>query len=101
MPELPALLAFIGTALLLMLVPGPAVIFVITRSIQQGRKAGLVSVLGIGSGDVVNAVITALGLGSLTGLIFPGLFNCQIPGGRLSGLPRHSHYSGTFRTKSS
>ena len=65
MPELTTLLAFVGTALLLMLIPGPAVIYVITRSIQQGRKAGLVSVLGVGLGDAVNAVITALGLGAL------------------------------------
>ncbi len=45
---------FAAAALVLLLVPGPAVLYVVTRSIHQGRRAGLVSVLGIHLGTLVS-----------------------------------------------
>jgi len=41
------LLLFTGAAIVLLLIPGPAVLYIVGRSVAQGRKAGLVSVLGI------------------------------------------------------
>ncbi len=62
MPTVSTLLLFAGASLLLLVLPGPAVIYVVTRSVEQGRRAGLVSVLGLELGTFVYALTTALGI---------------------------------------
>ena len=47
MPTLPTLLTFAVAATLLIIVPGPNVIYIITRGIDQGRRAAVVSALGV------------------------------------------------------
>jgi threonine/homoserine/homoserine lactone efflux protein len=66
MPDGSTLLLFAASSLALLAVPGPAVIYVVTRSLDQGRAAGLVSVLGIETGTFAYALAAAAGL---TGLI--------------------------------
>ncbi|MBW8808292.1 MAG: LysE family translocator, partial [Lysobacter sp.] len=44
--ELSALLAFAGLALVMVLTPGPNMVYLVSRSICQGRKAGLTSLAG-------------------------------------------------------
>jgi threonine/homoserine/homoserine lactone efflux protein len=56
---------FVLTALALLAIPGPAVLYVVSRSIDQGRSAGLSSVLGITTGTVVHVTLAAVGLSSL------------------------------------
>ena len=56
---------FAVAALALLLVPGPAVLYVVTRSIHQGRRAGLVSVLGIHLGTLVHITAATVGLSAL------------------------------------
>jgi len=56
---------FIGAAIALLLTPGPAVLYIVTRSVEQGRAAGLVSVVGICSGTLVHVVAATLGLSAL------------------------------------
>jgi threonine/homoserine/homoserine lactone efflux protein len=56
---------FILTALALLAIPGPAVLYVVSRSIDQGRSAGLASVAGITTGTVVHVTLAAVGLSSL------------------------------------
>src|SRR5215831_19343314 len=56
---------FVGAAIALLLTPGPAVLYIVTRSIEQGRAAGLVSVLGICTGTLVHVVAATLGLSAL------------------------------------
>jgi threonine/homoserine/homoserine lactone efflux protein len=56
---------FVLTALALLVIPGPAVLYVVSRSIDQGRSAGLSSVLGITSGTVVHVTLASVGLSSL------------------------------------
>ena len=56
---------FLGATLALTLTPGPAVLFIVARSVGQGRRAGLLSVLGVGLGNSVHAAATALGLAAL------------------------------------
>jgi threonine/homoserine/homoserine lactone efflux protein len=65
-PDGSTLLLFAGASLALLAVPGPAVIYVVTRSVDQGRAAGLVSVLGVETGTFAYALAAAAGL---TGLI--------------------------------
>src|SRR5919109_4611949 len=66
MPDGSTLLVFAGASLALLAVPGPAVVYVVTRSLDQGRAAGLVSVLGVETGTFAYAFAAAAGL---TGLI--------------------------------
>jgi threonine/homoserine/homoserine lactone efflux protein len=49
----------------LLLVPGPAVLYIVTRSIHQGRRAGLASVLGIHFGTLVHIAAATAGLSAL------------------------------------
>jgi threonine/homoserine/homoserine lactone efflux protein len=56
---------FVGAALALLLIPGPAVLYIVARSIQQGRRAGLVSVLGIHLGTLVHVAAATVGLSAL------------------------------------
>ena len=56
---------FIAASLVLLLTPGPAVLYIVARSVQQGRTAGLVSVLGIHLGTLVHITAAAIGLSAL------------------------------------
>ena len=53
---------FLAAALVLTVTPGPAVLYIVTRSISQGRAAGIVSCLGVASGGLVHVLAAALGL---------------------------------------
>lgn len=64
-PDLATLTLFIGAAVLLLVVPGPVVVFVIARSLDQGRTAGLVSVLGVHLASIVHVAAAAVGLSAL------------------------------------
>jgi len=59
------LLLFAGAALVLLLIPGPAVLYIVARSVAQGRTAGLVSVLGIHAATFIHVLAAALGLSVL------------------------------------
>lgn len=65
MIETSALVVFMTAALVLLLTPGPAVLFIVARSLEQGRTAGVVSALGIGLAALVHVVVAALGLSAL------------------------------------
>ncbi|MEX1125792.1 MAG: LysE family translocator [Acidimicrobiia bacterium] len=65
MPQSSTLLVFLGATLLLLVVPGPAVLYIVTRSVTQGRRAGLVSVLGIHLGSLVHIAAAVAGLSAL------------------------------------
>src|SRR5260370_38689776 len=58
-------LLFGSAALVLLAIPGPAVLYVTSRSIGQGKSAGLVSALGIGVGTLVHIAAAAVGLSAL------------------------------------
>jgi threonine/homoserine/homoserine lactone efflux protein len=64
-PPWPTLSAFILASLVLTLTPGPGVFYIVSRSLVQGRRSGLISVLGIALGNLGNAVASALGLAAL------------------------------------
>jgi threonine/homoserine/homoserine lactone efflux protein len=64
-PDTAGLAVFVVAALALLVVPGPAVVYVVARSIHQGRRAGLASVLGIHVGTLVHIAAATLGLSAL------------------------------------
>ncbi len=65
MPAIENLGLFVGSALALLLIPGPAVLYIFTRSLEQGRLAGFVSILGIHAATLVHVIIAALGLSAV------------------------------------
>ncbi|GAA2903431.1 LysE family translocator [Nonomuraea rubra] len=65
MPDISTLAVFCAATLGLLLVPGPAVLYIVTRSVSQGRAAGLISVLGIHTGSIVHIAAAALGISAL------------------------------------
>jgi len=65
MPEPTTLLLFAGAALALLVVPGPSVVYIVTRGIHQGRAAALVSVLGVTTATLVHTVFAAAGLSAI------------------------------------
>lgn len=65
MPALPTLIAFALIALGMVLTPGPNMIYLISRSISQGRVAGLISLAGVALGFVFYMVCAAFGITAL------------------------------------
>ncbi len=65
MPGSAPIAVFIVAALALNISPGPDMLYVISRSLEQGRKAGIISALGIGAGTLVYTFVTAIGLSAI------------------------------------
>ena len=65
MPDPATLLVFGAAALALIVVPGPAVLYIVSQSIDRGRLAGFVSALGIAVGALVHVCAAAVGLSSI------------------------------------
>jgi threonine/homoserine/homoserine lactone efflux protein len=65
MPEKEAFLAFLIAAFALNIAPGPDMLYVIGRSVGQGRKAGIVSSLGVFVGCWVHILAAAFGIAAL------------------------------------
>ena len=63
--SLPNLSIFLLAALILLLTPGPAVLYIVARSLDQGRLAGFVSVLSIEVGNFVHVLAATLGLSAI------------------------------------
>lgn len=65
MPSFASLLVFSGATLVLLVVPGPAVTYIVSRTVAQGRRAGLLSVAGIHLGTMVHVVAALVGLSAV------------------------------------
>lgn len=65
MPEKTAFLTFLLAALMLNIAPGPDMLYVIGRSVGQGRKAGIVSSLGVFVGCWIHILAAAFGIAAL------------------------------------
>jgi threonine/homoserine/homoserine lactone efflux protein len=65
MPHGATLLAFAAAALVLLLIPGPAVLYIVSQSVEHGRRAGLVATLGVHAGTMVHITAAALGLSAI------------------------------------
>ncbi len=59
------LVVFVATALAILVTPGPAVVYIVAQSIDQGRRAGMASVLGIEVGSLCYVALAAFGLSAL------------------------------------
>lgn len=65
LPSASSISVFAVAGFLLLITPGPAVLYIVARSVEQGRLAGVVSVLGITTGTFVHVAAAAVGLSAL------------------------------------
>ncbi|UDM51444.1 LysE family translocator [Cupriavidus sp. MP-37] len=65
LPPWPLLTAFVVASLALAITPGPAVVYIVTRTLAQGRQAGLASIGAVALGNLGNAIGASLGLAVL------------------------------------
>ena len=80
MPNATRLGIFVAVTTVLLVTPGPAVLYVATRSVLNGRATGLVSAVGVGMGDLVHAVLGALGLSALIAASATGFLVVKVLG---------------------
>ena len=65
MPSASVIAAFAATAIVLLLIPGPAVLYIVNRSVSDGRTAGLAAASGLALGNLVHALAAAAGLSAV------------------------------------
>jgi threonine/homoserine/homoserine lactone efflux protein len=65
MPTAGTLIAFSLAALVLIVVPGPNIIYIVARGVEQGRQAAVFSALGVETGSLVHIGAAAIGLSAL------------------------------------
>lgn len=65
MPDMATYGIFVTTAVAFLFVPGPAILYTIARSVDQGRAAGLVSAAGLSTGDVIQVAAATFGLSAV------------------------------------
>ena len=61
MPEPDTLLVFGAASVVVLAIPGPAVIYIVSRSLAEGRRAGIVSALGIQAGGLIHVTAATVG----------------------------------------
>lgn len=72
-PPWPLFSAFLVASFILAVTPGPGVLYIVTRSLVQGRRFGLASVAGVALGNLGNALAASLGLAALFAVWSPAL----------------------------
>src|SRR2546428_10571894 len=65
MPSTHAFAVFVPAALLLLAIPGPAVLYIVATSVEGGRRHGLLSVAGVHLGSLVHVTAAVAGLSAL------------------------------------
>src|SRR5690242_3528676 len=65
MVSTPSFVLFSLAAAALIVTPGPAVLFIVARSVHQGRRAGLLSALGVAAGGAIHVAGAVLGFSAL------------------------------------
>jgi threonine/homoserine/homoserine lactone efflux protein len=65
MPDASTFLLFAAASIAFLAIPGPSVFYIVTRSLAQGRRAGVTSMLGVQVGGLVHVVAAAFGLSAL------------------------------------
>jgi threonine/homoserine/homoserine lactone efflux protein len=80
MVSLSAALGIAAVALGLVLTPGPNMIYLVSRSITQGRRAGLISLAGVAAGFAVYLVAATVGLAAVFALVPPVYTGLKLAG---------------------
>lgn len=64
---------FLGTAVVLVLSPGPDTVLILSRTVASGTIAGIMTLLGTQVGNVIHAVLAGVGVSTVV-LLFPSAF---------------------------
>ena len=86
MPSPETLLFFAATTLVLLLVPGPSVLFIVARTLEHGRRGGLTSMLGVESGALLHVLAATVGLGALVAASPDALLVLKLAGAGVPGV---------------
>ena len=106
--------AFIVSGIILNITPGADTMYILGKSVSQGRKAGVLSVLGISSGSIAHTMLAALGLSVILqrsliafslvkylGVAYLVFLGCKTlvskPTGNLAGSPKKESYFSVYR----
>ena len=65
MPDASTFLLFAAASLAFLAIPGPSVFYIVTRSLAQGRRAGVTSMLGVQAGGLIHVVAAAFGVSAI------------------------------------
>jgi len=65
LPDSSHLALFLSTTVVLLLIPGPAVLYIVAQSVEHGRRAGLTAVAGIHVGSAAHVLAATVGLSAL------------------------------------
>ena len=65
MPDSTTLALFAAATAALLLIPGPSVLFIVARTLEHGRRGGLVSMLGVETGALLHVAAATLGVSAL------------------------------------
>jgi threonine/homoserine/homoserine lactone efflux protein len=65
MPEWSTIWLFLAAGVVLVIIPGPNVLYIVTRSVHQGRSAGVVSALGVETATLIHVAAATLGLSAI------------------------------------
>lgn len=108
MPPIENLVAFVAASIVIIVIPGPSVLFVIGRSLALGRRAGVLSVVGNALGTVPAVLAVAFGVGAIVASSIVAFTVLKIVGaiylvwlGVQAIRHRHSHVGGAVTTAAS
>ncbi|MEN9823308.1 MAG: hypothetical protein RLZ04_1734, partial [Actinomycetota bacterium] len=65
MPTASAIVAFATASVILLIIPGPAVLYIVNRSVSDGRQVGIAAATGLSLGNLVHALAAAVGLSAV------------------------------------
>lgn len=65
MPTASAIAAFAAASVILLIIPGPAVLYIVNRSVSDGRQVGIAAATGLSLGNLVHALAAAVGLSAV------------------------------------
>ena len=65
MPTASAIVAFAMASVILLIIPGPAVLYIVNRSVSDGRQVGIAAATGLSLGNLVHALAAAVGLSAV------------------------------------
>jgi threonine/homoserine/homoserine lactone efflux protein len=80
MPDLATLVLFAAAAAALLVIPGPSVLFVVARTLQHGRRGGLVSMLGVEAGALLHVAAATVGISALVATSAVALLAIKVGG---------------------
>jgi hypothetical protein len=88
-PDLAHWSVFLAATIILLVIPGPSVLFVVARGIDQGFRAALLSSVGLAFGDLFQVLCAAVGLSALLASSIMLFITVKYAGAALSHISRH------------